>query len=124
MDALKDLATVLAKTNQRDAVSISPPLSPHPTPPHPTPPHPTHAPTPYLGRYASTQVQRVREALQSSLQTEAGVPQHIAAVQAVPANYSEQPGMHTTDFGSVIASNMAASAHGDRCVRLSRPWCS
>ena len=61
-------------------------------------------------------MQRVRDALQSSLQTEVSVPQHVAAVQAVPLNYSEQPAMRPTDFGSVIESHVAASTDEDRCT--------
>ena len=58
-------------------------------------------------------MQRVRDALHSNLQTKASVQQHIAAVQAVPANYAAAADMQTADFAALIGST-DASAHADR----------
>ena len=64
--------------------------------------------------HSVSQVKRVREALESNLQTKATVQQHIAAVRAVPASYAESPEMHTADFEALINSTTSANTHNYR----------
>ena len=63
-------------------------------------------------------MKRVREALQSNLQTKVSVQQHIAALRAVPANYSESSDIQTADFAALIESSLAASADDYRYSTL------